>query len=263
MLAESLLSYDARMDVRPRDVAVRLPMTTVEPALETLGQLTGQFAHDINNMLSAILTGAELAAQIEADERVRGLLASMIEAIRRQTAFTAAMAQAGRRCECACVLDVHELVETCGEELREALDPCALELRLEAADPIIRCDPGFLRTALLHLTTNARAAMPGKGRLLLATRNRESLDGGTAGGGFLQLTAVDDGAGMTDEVRRRAFEPFFSTRKGANGLGLSQVRDLAYRAGGTVSLETTVGQGTAIRLMLPLAAGRSSSWHGT
>lgn len=241
-----------RMDARHRNASAPAPEEDGVPALETLGQLAGQFAHDLNNLLGRILVGVELAARSGNDERVRGLLAGVIEAIRHQRDFTTAMAQAAGRCEQAVALDAHALIEACSDELRAVLGTAALELRLDAADARIRCDPRFLRTALLHLAANARTAMPESGRLLLATCNGEARSSDAEQRGVLLLSAVDSGSGMTDEVRRRAFESFFSTRDGAAGLGLVQVRDTARRAGGSVSVETVPGQGTAIRLAFPL-----------
>lgn len=248
------------MDVRPGHVPAFLPEQEARLSVETLGQLAGQFAHDINNLLATVLSGTELAA-IEGDGRARRLLDEVADAARRLSAFADAMANAARLGERARVLDAHALVEACSADLRAALDPCALDLRLDAADACIRCDPAFLRAALLHLAANARAAMPRDGRLVLATRNRDGR-GGTPGRGVLLLTAVDNGSGMTEDVRRRAFEPFFSTRKGADGLGLPQVRDTARRAGGWVALETAQGQGTSVSLAIPLA-DRADAWHGT
>lgn len=238
------------MDARSRNVPAPVQDAAAAPALETLGQLAGQFAHDINNLLSSVRVGIELAAQIDDGERARALLASALEAIRRQSAFTAAMAQAARRCERAVVLDAHALIEACRDDLCAVLGAAELELRLDAAHPRIRCDPGFLRVALLHLASNAGAAMPHGGRLLLTTRNR---GGDAAERDFLRLAAVDSGGGMADDVRRRAFESFFSTRDGADGLGLAQVRDTVRRGGGSVVVETVPGQGTSVVLTFPLA----------
>lgn len=248
------------MDVRSGHVPALPPEAAARLSLQTLGQLAGQFAHDINNLLATVLSGTELAA-IGSDERVRRLLGGVIEAVQHQSAFTGAMAHAAHRCERALVLDAHALVESCRADLRAVLDPCTLDLRLDAADARIRCDPAFLRAALLHLAANARAAMPQGGRFMLATRNRDARDG-APGRGVLLLTAADNGSGMAEDVRRRAFEPFFSTRKGADGLGLPQVRDTARRAGGWVILETAEGQGTAVGLAVPLA-DRTDAWHGT
>lgn len=237
------------MDARSRNVPAPVQETAAAPTLETLGQLAGQFAHDINNLLSSVRVGVELAVQAGDGERARALLAGALEAIARQSAFTAAMAQAAQRCERAVVLDAHALIEACRDDLHAVLGTGELELRLDAADARIRCDAGFLRTALLHLAANARAAMPHGGRLLLATRNR---GGDGTERDFLRLAAVDSGGGMADDVRRRACESFFSTH-GASGLGLAQVRDTVRRAGGSLAVESVPGQGTSVVLTFPLA----------
>lgn len=246
------------MDAPTPQAAAPVTEPVAVPALATLGQLAGQFAHDLNNLLSSVLVGVELAGQLHGDARARALLESAAEAIRRQSDFTAAMAQAAQNCERAAVFDAHALIQSCAPDLRALLDPVLLELRLDAARAHVRCDRGFLRTALLHLAANARAAMPQGGRLLLATRNRDDAAGGKD---FLRLSVVDSGGGMSEDVRRRAFDSFFGTR-GSGGLGLTQVRDTARRAGGSVALESAAGQGTSVVLTLPLAEA-APDWHGT
>lgn len=243
---------DACLPNRPASV-----LTTgnaAAPAAEMLGQLVGQFAHDLNNLLATTLIGVELTAQISTDPRAAHLLAGAIESIQRQQQLISAMARAAQACEQAEEIDVHALIEACGDDLRQAVAPCGFELRLDAADARIRCDARFLRTALLHLAANARASMAHGGRLLLATGTRDARSSEPVSRAFLLLTASDAGHGMSDDVRRRAFDAFFSSREGAGGLGLTQVRDTVLRAGGSVTLETTPGQGTSIQLAFPLLA---------
>jgi signal transduction histidine kinase len=231
-----------------------LPGPDMPASAETLGQLAGQIAHDLNNLLATALIGVELAAQVDGDApRVRKLLAGAAEAIARQRDLTTAMALAAQACAQPVLLDLHAFVEARRDELGRALGAAELELRLDAQHARIRCDARFLHAALLHLACNAGASMPHGGRLLLATHNRDARSGETAGRRFVQLTAVDSGQGMTDEVSRRAFDLFFSTRAGGCGLGLAQVRDTARRAGGSATLESAPGQGTAISLGFPLA----------
>lgn len=238
------------MDTRSPDVPAP---STEPPMLDTLGQLAGQFAHDINDMLASVMIGIELAGRIGDNDEVRRLLADVADSIRRQRAFTTAMARAARACERPAPLDAHALIESCSDRLRAVLDPVPLELALDAAHARIRCDGTFLRTALLHLAFNARMATRDGGRLLLATHNRSALTSAAALDGVFEMAVTDDGEGMSEATRRRAFEPFFSTRPDAHGLGLAQVRDTVRRAGGSVSIETAPDRGTTIRLMFPLA----------
>lgn len=244
------------MDARPpnRSASVLAAENAAGPAAEMLGQLVGQFAHDLNNLLATTLIGVELSAQINQDPRTSRLLAGAIESIHRQQQLIGTMARAAQACERAEAVDVHALIDAESGDLREAVAPCALELRLEAERARIRCDVRFLRMALLHLTANARASMPQGGRLLLATSNRDARGSEPPDRAFLQLTVADAGHGMDDDVRRHAFDAFFSSREGASGLGLTQVRDTLRRAGGSVTLETAPGQGTSIHLAFPLLA---------
>ncbi len=104
----------------------------------------------------------------------------------------------------------------------------------------------------MNLVVNARAAMPDGGRLILAT--------GTDDDGHVCLTVSDTGCGMTEEVKRRAFEPFFTTRgRGqGSGLGLSTVYGAVTEAAGTLALTSQVGVGTSITVCLP-ASGHSDA----
>ena len=222
------------------------------PSVETLGQLVGQFAHDLSNLLATAMVGVEFAAQSGNDARRQELLAGVLEAIQRQRTLIAAMARAAQTCERPISVDAHALIEASSDEMRALLGTAALELRLDAASARIRCDPVFFRAALLHMAENASASMPNGGRLLLTTRNRAAPGGTAEGPGRLLLSAVDSGSGMSEDVRRHAFDVFFSTR-GCAGLGLAQVRDTTRRAGGSVVLDTVLGEGTAITLELPLS----------
>jgi CheY-like chemotaxis protein len=115
--------------------------------------------------------------------------------------------------------------------------------------------------ALLNLAINARDAMPGGGALTISTRNLDEteparpLDLVGDAAGYIVLTVSDSGVGMTEEVAARAFEPFFTT-KGAgkgSGLGLSMVYGLAKQLGGTVTIDSKVGRGTAVAIYIPIA----------
>src|SRR5262249_55062579 len=121
-----------------------------------------------------------------------------------------------------------------------------VEVRAEFSGPVhVRADPGGLHRALLNLALNARDAMPQGGQLSFQTHVQER---------YVVLSVRDAGCGMTDEVRARIFEPFFSTKaERGTGLGLVAVSDLVERAGGHVEVESRVGAGTTFRLFFPRA----------
>jgi CheY-like chemotaxis protein len=125
--------------------------------------------------------------------------------------------------------------------------------------PVI-VDPAEFELALLNLGVNARDAMPNGGRFRVGARNLSFLaeDARTDGlvGDFVAMKLSDTGTGMTAEVLARAFEPFFTTKEvgHGSGLGLSQVYGFAHQSGGAAFIESEVGQGTSITLVLPRAS---------
>ncbi len=125
--------------------------------------------------------------------------------------------------------------------------PIEIAADLEAVSPV-RGDRAALRDAVEHLVRNALDAMPGGGRLVLTLRPR---DGG------VELVVEDTGEGVGEEVRRRMFDPFFTTRAPARmGLGLTMVRSAVTRCGGRVDVGPgTGGRGTAVRVWLPAPSG--------
>jgi CheY-like chemotaxis protein len=119
-----------------------------------------------------------------------------------------------------------------------------------------------LENALLNLCINARDAMPHGGRIAIATANK-TLSGPAARtaelppGDYVALSVTDTGTGMTPEVMRRAFDPFFTTKPlgAGTGLGLSMIYGFARQSGGQVRIISAPGQGTTVKLTLPLHVG--------
>ncbi|KER35392.1 hypothetical protein AL00_16345, partial [Sphingobium indicum F2] len=119
----------------------------------------------------------------------------------------------------------------------------------------VRADAHQLEVALLNLAVNGRDAMPDGGALSIRAEARQSrLPSVLAPGRYVCLTVSDTGTGMTPAVRAAAMEPFFTTKPSGHGtgLGLSMVHGLAAQLGGTVEIDSVVGQGTSVRLWLPV-----------
>jgi CheY-like chemotaxis protein len=131
-------------------------------------------------------------------------------------------------------------------------------LRLDIPEklPPARIDANQLELAVLNLAINARDAMPDGGSINIKVAEYQATsDPALKPGGYLKLSVIDTGTGMTPEILKRAVEPFFSSKplgKGT-GLGLSMVHGLAVQLGGTLQLSSTVGKGTAATLVLPVA----------
>jgi CheY-like chemotaxis protein len=119
-------------------------------------------------------------------------------------------------------------------------------------------DASQVEAAILNLCLNARDAMPEGGSIVISTANEVLIGCDHAddppAGHYVRVTVSDTGVGMTPEVRRQAFDPFFTTKgPGGSGLGLSQVYGMARQSGGTVLIESALGRGTEVSILLPRA----------
>ena len=230
--------------------------------LEAMGRLAGGVAHDFNNLLTLVFGGAqflmdELAPDDPRAEDVRDILA----AAERATVLTRQLLAFSRkevvRPRVLCLNDVVRGVE---RMLRRAVtERVALELRLAPELWNVRVDPGQLEQVLVNLAVNARDAMPSGGTLLVETANVPAPVVGSTlllaatPSGWARLRVSDTGAGMPPEVARQVFEPFFTTKVAGRGtgLGLATVYGIVKQAGGEITVDSTVGQGTAMTIDLP------------
>jgi CheY-like chemotaxis protein len=144
-----------------------------------------------------------------------------------------------------------------GEDIRLITD-------LENALPAVKADPGQLEQVLLNLVVNARDAMPRGGTVTIAT-SAQDLQAGALGpnlpdqpGRYVRFAVRDTGAGMTPETRAHLFEPFFTTKEvgKGTGLGLATVYGIIKQSGGYIVVDSEVGQGTNVRVYLPVVAAR-------
>jgi CheY-like chemotaxis protein len=158
-------------------------------------------------------------------------------------------------------VDVAELVHGIVAMIRQTVGPSiTVQLHLAAPCWAVECDPNQLENALLNLAINARDAMlPAGGTLVIETEQTalpaQDAPGQpeAAPGDFVRLTVRDHGQGMPADVLARAFEPFFTTKPvgQGTGLGLSQVYGFVNQSKGIVRLESAVGEGTSVHLLLP------------
>ncbi len=229
--------------------------------LEAIGRLAGGIAHEYNNRLTVILTSLALLTDADSgvpeDALVREarLSAERCASVTRQI-LSVAQRQVLRPRPVA----LNDLLGAVRHTLARSLgDDVQLELRL--APDLWRCnvDEKELSAAIENLLANARDAMPGGGRLTITTRNVPANDhtaGEAAGQDLVEVSVEDTGVGMDESVKRRAFEPFFTTRPAATGLGLSIVRGFVAQSGGLVSLASEAGGGTVVKLLFPRLAER-------
>jgi PAS domain S-box-containing protein len=229
--------------------------------LDSIGKLAGNIAHDFNNLLTAIIGNAEIAIRsVEPTERVHADLTKILDVSRRASLLTRQLLSFARRQATAPrVIDVNEFLEEATPLLRRVIgERIALALQYSAGQPRIRFDPTQLEQVLVNLAANARDAMPCGGRLTISTSletvpaEAEPMDE-RAPGEYLCLAVADTGAGMSNEVRERIFEPFFSTKHGTGGTGLGLA--VAYGAvrqhGGIIEVDSAEHDGTTFRILVP------------
>ncbi|MBW8708749.1 MAG: PAS domain S-box protein [Alphaproteobacteria bacterium] len=229
--------------------------------MDAIGQLTGGVAHDFNNLLMAVLGSLELLRKRLPDDPAQlRLLDNAIQGARRGATLTQRMLSFARRQE----LDVHPLdvaglVRGMADLLERTLGK-DVDLRTEFSPglPLAIADDNQLELALLNLCVNARDAMRGGGRIVIAAREEE-IDlrhaSGLPPGKYVCLSVTDTGEGMDQETLARATEPFFTTKgvgKGT-GLGLSMVHGMAEQMGGRLILHSKPGEGTTAEIWLPSA----------
>ncbi len=126
-----------------------------------------------------------------------------------------------------------------------------IELRLSPEAAAAHADPGQLQHVFMNLFANALEALPDQGGLVEVCSARESVGGAE----FVRVEVRDNGCGMSEEVLKKAFNPFFTTRDGGIGLGLAIVRKVLEENGGWIEARSTVGRGTSFLLHLPGPGG--------
>ncbi len=223
---------------------------------EALGQVTGGVAHDFNNLLGAIMGALTMLRRRASDPKEVELLTLAEEAADKGAKITQQMLAFARRQSIeAEIVDINEAVKGMSELLRHTVGSgVTIHYELAQDVPPARIDPVGFEMAILNLAANARDVMPQGGTLIIFTaRCAGEADGA---GDAIAVAVSDDGTGMSEEVRQRALEPFFTTKGPGRGtgLGLASVYGFATQAGGTVSIESNVGRGTTVRIILPSAS---------
>jgi signal transduction histidine kinase len=229
--------------------------------MEAVGQLSGGIAHDFNNFLTIIKGNLHLLkrrlAQGQTD--VHKYVDSAIEGVDRAVSVTQRVLAFSRRQPLTPEPNnLSQLVTDALPLIRQSVGPrVEVETRLDA-DWWVYCDTNQMENVLLNLSINARDAMPNGGKLSFATRNLR-IDEATAAqlevrpGEYAELVVADTGSGMTEEVRAKALDPFFTTKPHGKGTGLGLSTTFGYirQSGGALDIESAVGQGTTIRIRLP------------
>ena len=231
--------------------------------MEAIGRLAGGVAHDFNNLLTIILGYAEILHESLSRPADRHQLESITAAAGSAADLTRQLLAFSRKqILTPQALDLNAIVVKTLAMLRRVLgENIIVDTRpAPQLDPVL-ADPGQLEQVIVNLCVNARDAMPGGGRLIVATANVElsAADAlpieGLSPGPHVMLSVGDTGAGMDAALQARIFEPFFSTKEPSKGtgLGLATVYGIVRQSGGSVSVQSQPGAGTTFTIYLPRA----------
>lgn len=239
---------------RTRELEATHEQLRLADRLASIGTLAAGLGHDMNNVLFPIRCRLDAieASRIPADIR------DQFQAVRRSVAYLQQLSDGlhllsmdpERSEDAAQSTDIHQWWEQVGVLLRKAARGGGrFEASLADDLPEIAVAPHRLTQAVLNLVTNAGDAIDEEGTVHFWAEPFSDRR-------FVRLGVSDDGQGMSEDVKRQALDPFFTTKKRGlgTGLGLSLVRGVAQSAGGSISIDSSPGEGTTIVLNLPVAA---------
>ncbi|BCB96930.1 hypothetical protein JZK55_18520 [Dissulfurispira thermophila] len=245
----------------------RLEETLIQTQkLDSLGMLAGGIAHDFNNILTGVLGYASLLKSTvpETDKMYK-----YIDTIEKSASRAANLAQqllgfARKGKYVMTKLSVNDLVKELASFLKETFDrSITIVVETEENLPPVEGDSNQLYQAIMNLCINARDAMPEGGRLYIKTEFYLLHDEKVVDyfqippGEYVRVSVTDTGVGMTADVKKKIFEPFYTTKgigKGT-GLGLAMVYGIIKNHGGYITVYSEPGLGTTVRLYLPKGDG--------
>ncbi len=217
--------------------------------LESLGVLAGGIAHDLNNMLTPILSRASLAAlKLGSNHPAIGDVVAIEQAaIRAGDIIKQLLAYAGRTPNQKRPVNINRVVREMTELLKHTISSHAeIKYELSRHKLVALADPGQIQQVVLNLITNASDAVASKrGTILLRTK---LIDQGRS----ISLEVIDNGCGMDQKTQASIFDPFFTTKADGHGLGLAAVMGIVEGHGGSLHVTSEPNVGTEIRLVLPL-----------
>lgn len=226
--------------------------------LEAIGTLTGGIAHDFNNLLSVVVNGIEILAKEVETPVAAKVLETMRRSVTQGTNLTQQLLTFARKQPLKQdKYNVNSVIGSFDAVLRRvSKSSISFRMKLDPLLPPAIIDVSQFEAALLNLVVNARDAMPDGGTITVSTEQVELPENSVdklPSGRYVKVTVSDTGTGMTPEVAGQAVEPFFTTKEvgKGTGLGLSQVYGTIKQFGGGLAIETAVGKGTAVSLLMP------------
>jgi two-component system cell cycle sensor histidine kinase/response regulator CckA len=233
--------------------------------MEAVGCLAGGVAHDFNNIMQSINLSCELALRNQLNPAIESKLLDIVQQAARATEITRQLLAFSRRQLLQPrVVNINDCVRNALFMLNSVVGvDVTIDMKLDETVDHIFIDPDQLAIVLMHLASNARAAMPQGGQLQISTSTCPGSSDSIKqifSGPCAVLTVSDTGVGMDEKTLGRIFEPFFSTKNTSvtSGLGLSTVHGIVAQSKGRIECESSRGQGTTFRIYLPFAAAQST-----
>jgi two-component system cell cycle sensor histidine kinase/response regulator CckA len=231
--------------------------------MEVVGQLASGVAHDFNNMIGIIMGYSEIMInESSSGSSMHKSLVTIFHTAQRAAALTRQLLIFSRKeTPQPKLLDLGEVISGLDSMLRRIIgENITLVTEPEVDLGRVEADPGQIEQVLMNLTVNARDAMPNGGTIRVATSNATLTAEDVLGtqmepGDYVVLSVADDGCGITEEVKAKMFEAFFTTKPAGmgTGLGLATCRSIAHRWGGYITVNSVFGIGAMFKVYLPRA----------
>ena len=244
------------------ETRVRQRYQQAQERLATVGQLAAGIAHDFNNVMAVIVLYAQILQKAtDLSPKSRQHLAMIDGQAQHAAKLIQQILDFSRRSTMKLLpLNLLPLVKELVKLLERTLHKnIVLSLAIEQKDFVVQADPTRLQQALMNLAFNARDAMPDGGRLsfalsYLSIKPEDTLPlPDMTAGEWVQLDVSDTGVGIASDLFPRLFEPFFTTKERGKGtgLGLAQVHGIVKQHGGSIDVNSKIGEGTVFTIYLP------------
>ena len=251
--ANILRDATERRDAHEKLVQAREQLAMAQK-MEAIGKLTGGIAHDFNNLLMIIGGSAQIFARL-LDPKLPRAIEAIQTAAKRGESLTRQLLTFSRH------QPLNPMIVDLNESIRNMRTMIESSLRgnivydENVGDGVwpVKVDLAELELAIVNIAVNARDAMPNGGRFSLSVNNATVDQEISDNRAFVAISFSDTGTGIPPNLLSKMFDPFFTTKEvgKGTGLGLSQVYGFAHQAGGTVTADSKVGQGTTITIYLP------------
>ncbi len=231
--------------------------------MEAIGTLAGGVAHEFNNILSVIISSADLLKKkVDLEDLTKRYLDQMVTSARRGGVLTRSLLTFSRKQEIhPCPLNLNAVIKNAEEILGRFLHE-SIEFRIKTTkdDLTVFADAGHLEMILMNLMKNANDAMPDGGSLTITTGSVERKEpfvtshGHGKPGHYAVLTVSDTGAGIDTSLKERLFDPFFTTKEvgKGTGLGLAIVYGIIQQHDGYIDISSEPGNGTVFNIYFPI-----------